>query len=226
VIEYVVPGNIDDRVPDRAAALLRGGGLLALPSDTSWIAACSFRSREGMRRLRRLSGEREERHFTLLCADISQFGEFCSLDNSRFRLIKRLSPGPYVFILKTLSGTGKALGLRRPELGVRLPNHPVPLAVIRAAGGPLYSITAKRSMRAAPEDGYPPDEDGETGGDTELPRIPERDLFENGWELEEIAGIDLIVDSGEDLNRVFSTILDLSGDEIRVLRPGAGPWPA
>jgi tRNA A37 threonylcarbamoyladenosine synthetase subunit TsaC/SUA5/YrdC len=205
--------------------VLSGGGLLALPSDTSWVAVCSFSSREGIRRLRRLSGERDERHFTLLCSDISQFGEFCSLDNSRFRIIKRLSPGPYVFILKTLSGTGKALSLRRPELGVRLPNHPVPLAVIRTAGAPLYSITAKQSMRAAHEDGYPANDGGETGEDTELPRIPEEDLFESGWELEEIENLDLILDGGEDLNRTFSTILDLTGDEIRVLRPGAGPWP-
>jgi tRNA threonylcarbamoyl adenosine modification protein (Sua5/YciO/YrdC/YwlC family) len=225
MIEYVIPGNIDDRILRRAAMVLSGNGLLALPSDTSWIAACSFSSREGIRKLRRLSGERDERHFTLLCSDISQFGEFCSLDNSRFRIIKRLSPGPYVFILKTLAGTGKTLSLRRPELGVRLPNHPVPLAVIRTAGTPLYSITAKQSMRTGQEDGYFVNESGETGEDTELPRIPEEDLFESGWELEDIENLDLILDGGEDLNRTFSTILDLTGDEVRVLRPGAGPWP-
>jgi tRNA threonylcarbamoyl adenosine modification protein (Sua5/YciO/YrdC/YwlC family) len=236
MIEYVTPGNIDNRVLNRAAAVLAGGGLLALPSDTTWITACSFRSREGIRRLRRLSGERDERHFTLLCSDISQFGEFCSLDNSRFRVIKRLAPGPYVFILKTLAGTGKALGLRRPELGVRIPNHPVPLAAIKAGGSPLYSITAKRTMKAGQPDEYPsaghagnvlrgsgPED---AGNGMELPRIPEEDLFESGWELEGIDNLDLIMDSGEDLSRIFSTILDMTGDEIRVLRRGAGPWPA
>jgi tRNA threonylcarbamoyl adenosine modification protein (Sua5/YciO/YrdC/YwlC family) len=225
MIEYVTPGNIDDRILARAAAVLSGGGLLALPSDTTWITACSFHSREGIRRLRRLSGERDKRHFTLLCSDISQFGEFCSLDNSRFRIIKRLAPGPYVFILKTLAGTGKALGLRRPELGVRIPNHPVPLAVIKAVGAPLYSITAKQSMRAGKTDEfrrYGPEEEGE---ETELPRIPEEDLFESAWELEGIETLDLILDGGDDLTRTFSTILDLTGDEIRVLRRGAGPWP-
>ena len=225
MIEYVTPGNIDDRALTRAAAVLSGGGLLALPSDTTWIMACSFKSREGIRRLRRLSGERDERHFTLLCSDISQFGEFCSLDNSRFRVIKRLAPGPYVFILKTLAGTGKALGLRRPELGVRIPNHPVPLAVIKTSGTPLYSITAKRSMKAGEGDEFQGNEPVDGGEETELPRIPEEDLFESAWELEGIENLSLILDGGEDLTRAFSTILDMTGDEIRALRRGAGPWP-
>jgi tRNA threonylcarbamoyl adenosine modification protein (Sua5/YciO/YrdC/YwlC family) len=212
MIEHVRPGNIDDRTLIRAAAVLSAGGLLALPSDTTWILACSFKSREGMGRLRRLSGERDERRFTLLCSDISQFGEVCSLDNSRFRVIKRLAPGPYVFILKTLAGTGKALGLRRPELGVRIPNHPVPLGVIKTGGAPLYSITAKRSMKAGGTDEFRGNE-------------PEEDLFESAWELEGIENLDLILDGGEDLARTFSTILDMTGGEVRVLRRGAGPWP-
>ncbi|MDR0387193.1 MAG: L-threonylcarbamoyladenylate synthase [Treponema sp.] len=226
MIEYVTPGNIDDRILTRAAAVLSEGGLVALPSDTTWITACSFHSREGIRRLRRLSGERDERHFTLLCSDISQFGEFCSLDNSRFRVIKRLAPGPYVFILKTLGGTGKALGLRRPELGVRIPNHTVPLAVIKAGGAPLYSITAKQSMRSGDTDEFRRHEPKGDGEETEFLRIPEEDLFESAWELEGIDDLDLILDGGEDLSRTFSTILDMTGDEIRVLRRGAGPWPA
>ncbi|MDR3138755.1 MAG: L-threonylcarbamoyladenylate synthase [Treponema sp.] len=221
MIEYVVPGNIDDRILRRGAAILREGGLLALPSDTSWLIVCSLGSREGIKKLRRLSGERDERHFTLLCSDISQFGEFCSLDNTRFRLIKRLSPGPYVFILKTLLGTEKALGLRRREVGVRIPSHPVPLALLKALACPLYSITAKRNMASGPAGEAPAEPEP-----AELPPIPEEDLFEGGWELEDINGLDLILDSGEDRDRIFSTILDLSGDEIKLIRPGAGTWPA
>jgi tRNA threonylcarbamoyl adenosine modification protein (Sua5/YciO/YrdC/YwlC family) len=225
MIEYVVPGNIDNRVLARAIKLLSGGGLAALPMDTSWSLVCSLESREGIKRLKSLSGERDERHFTLLCSDISQFGELCSLDNTRFRLIKRLSPGPYVFILKTLPGTEKALGLRRREAGVRIPDHPIPLSLLKELAHPLYSITAKRSMvpdTAVPMASTLPDVHG---GETEIPPIPEEDLFEGGWELENIRGVDLILDGGEDQERLFSTILDLSGDEVRVLRQGAGPWP-
>ena len=219
MIEYIVPTNIDDRALARAARILEGGGLVALPTDTSWSLVCSLRSPAGIKKLRRLSGERDERHFTLLCSNISQFGELCSLDNSRFRLINRLSPGPYVFILKTLLGTEKALDIRRRETGVRIPGHPVPLALIKTLSHPLYSITAKKSMQGEGE--------GESGAgnEAELPPIPEEELFEGGWELEDIDGIDLILDSGEERERIFSTILDLSSDEVKLIRQGAGAWP-
>ncbi|MDR2143042.1 MAG: L-threonylcarbamoyladenylate synthase [Treponema sp.] len=220
MIEYITATNIDDRVLSRASRILEEGGIVGLPSDTSWLAVCSSASRDGLKKLRRISGERDERHFTLLCSGISQFGEFCGLDNTRFRLIKRLSPGPYVFILKTLPGTERALTLRRGEIGVRIPSHPVPLALIRSLGSPLYSITAKRSM----ETGNASENETEADGE-ELPPIPEEELFEGGWELEAVEGLDLILDSGDERPRVFSTILDLIGDGVKPLRLGAGLWP-
>ena len=221
MIEYIVPSNIDDRVLARAVRVLEGGGLVALPTDTSWSLVCSLKSPVGIKKLRKLSGEREERHFTLLCSDISQFGELCSLDNSRFRLIKRLSPGPYVFILKTLLGTEKALDIRRREAGVRIPGHPIPLALINTLQLPLYSITAKKSMQQDMEfEGFT------TAEGDELPPIPEEELFEGGWELDGIDGVDLVLDGGEERERIFSTILDVSGEDIRLIRQGAGPWPA
>jgi tRNA threonylcarbamoyl adenosine modification protein (Sua5/YciO/YrdC/YwlC family) len=215
MIEYIVPGNIDDRVLARAARLLEGGGLAALPTDTSWSIVCSIRSREGVKKLKSISGVRDERHFTLFCSSISQFGEFCSLDNTRFRLIKRLTPGPYVFILKTLLGTEKALGLRRKEIGVRLPDNPIPLSLIETLKCPLYGVTAKREMAA-----------GENGSSDDESFFREETLFEGGWELEDITGLDIILDSGEDRGRFFSTILDMSEDEVAMVRQGAGKWPA
>ena len=224
MIEYVSAGNPDDRVLSRSVALLARGGILALPLDTTWAVVCSLQSKEGIKKLRRISGERDERHFTLLCSTISQFGELCALDNTRFRLIKRLSPGPYVWILRALLGTEKALGLRRQEVGVRIPDHPLPLKLIAALGCPLYAITAKRStVGAGPDDD---ESDPVAGAAEELPPIPEEDLFDGGWEMEAIPGIDLILDTGEERPRIFSTILDISGPEIRLIRPGAGVWPA
>ena len=207
MIEYVVPGNIDDRILSKAADLLREGGTVAIPTDTSWSIVCSMKSREGLKRLRSLSKERDESHFTLLCSDISQFGESCDLDNSRFRLIKRLTPGPYVFILKTLLGTEKTLGLKRREIGVRLPDYPVPLALINTLGCPLYGITAKR------------DESHDLAMDEA------ESLFDGGWEMEDMRGLDLIIDPGEDRRRIFSTVLDLRSGEIEVIRQGIGRWP-
>jgi tRNA A37 threonylcarbamoyladenosine synthetase subunit TsaC/SUA5/YrdC len=168
--------------------------------------------------LKLLSKERDERNFTLICSDISQFGDFCSLDNSRFRLIKRLTPGPYVFILQTLLGTEKILGLKRREIGVRLPDYPVPLALVNILGCPVYGITAKKTMSGAEED--------ELLEQRYADFIPgEEYLFEGGWELDDIQGLDLIMDPGEDRTRIFSTVLDLSSGEIVLLRQGAGQWP-
>jgi tRNA threonylcarbamoyl adenosine modification protein (Sua5/YciO/YrdC/YwlC family) len=222
MIEYVTPGNIDDRVLARAVRLLNGGGLLALPTDTSWALTCSLQSKAGIKKLKALSGEREERRFTLLCADISQFGELCSMDNTRFRLIKRLSPGPYTFILKTLSGTEKILDIRRREVGIRIPGHPIPLALIKTLEFPLYSVTAKQGMTGAGGDGKRSGTNGvpSSGDGLEIP-----DLFEADWELEAIEGLDLIISGDEEQSRSFSTILDITGDEVQVLRRGAGQWP-
>ena len=204
--EYIVPENIDDRILLKTVKILQEGGVAALPTDTSWSIVCSMNSREGIKKLRHLSGVRDEGHFTLLCSDISQFGEFCHFDNTRFRLIKRLTPGPYVFILKTLSGTEKTLGLRRQEIGVRLPDYPVPTALIKALGCPLYSITAKKDT----EEFYEYEEDS---------------LFEDGWELESINDLDIILDPGDSRNRIFSTVLDLREGDVELLRQGAGEWP-
>jgi tRNA threonylcarbamoyl adenosine modification protein (Sua5/YciO/YrdC/YwlC family) len=220
IVEDIVPENIDTRILERAADMLSDGKIIALPTDTSWVVVCSQRSKEGIKRLRSISGERDERHFTLLCMDISQFGEFCSLDNSRFRLLKRLSPGPYVFILGTLSGTEKSLGLRRRELGVRISAHSVPQALIQTLGCPLYSITAKKTMLHAGDK-----KDGGALSHDKPPDIAEDDLFEQGCELLEIKGIDLLLDTGEDLPLVLSTILDMTGGEISLIRSGAGAWP-
>jgi len=223
MIEYVVPLNIDDRTLAKAARVLESGGLVALPTDTSWSIVCSLKSPNGIKKLRKLSGERDERHFTLLCSGISQFGELCNMDNSRFRLINRLSPGPYVFILKTLLGTEKALDIRRKEVGVRIPDHSIPLALIDALQHPLYSITAKKTMQDNDSGEFK--DNASEAEETELPPIPEDDLFEGGWELDGIDGLDLILDGGEERERIFSTILDLSGDDVKLLRQGAGPWP-
>lgn len=218
--EYITPTNIDDRVLARAAKMLLDGSLVALPTDTSWSIVCSIKSKAGIKKLRQLSGERDERHFTLLCSNISQFAEVCKVDNSRFKLIHRLSPGPYVFILKAQPKIEKTLEIRRHELGVRIPDNPVPVSLINTIGHPLYSITAKKSMIDGGWESFNNEE-----VETELPPIPEEELFESGNELEKIKELDLILNCGDERERIFSTILDISADEIKLLRKGAGAWP-
>jgi tRNA A37 threonylcarbamoyladenosine synthetase subunit TsaC/SUA5/YrdC len=115
----------------------------------------------------------------------------------------------------------KVLDIRRHEVGVRIPDHPVPISLINTLKHPLYSITAKRSMTGKFETFAKSEDDG-----SELPSILEDELFESAWELEDINGVDLILDTGEERERISSTILDMCDNEIKVLRKGAGPWPA
>jgi tRNA A37 threonylcarbamoyladenosine synthetase subunit TsaC/SUA5/YrdC len=100
----------------------------------------------------------------------------------------------------------------------------VPRALVDELGSPLYSITAKKGMAAlSGEDWKAEAAEEEEGG---LPAIPEEELFEGGWELEAIAGLDLVLDTGEERPRLLTTVLDLAGEEPRVLRLGTGAWPA
>jgi tRNA threonylcarbamoyl adenosine modification protein (Sua5/YciO/YrdC/YwlC family) len=209
MIESIHPGNIDSRILERTAALLRQGGVAALPTDSSWSLCCSLHSKAGIEKLRRMTS-RSSRHFTLLCSKLSQVSDFCALDNSRFRLIHRLTPGPYTFILKTLHGTEKALSLKRAELGLRIPASDTVCALVEALGNPLYAITAKKPLEAA---------------DDEQDFFTEDTLFESAFELEVLDGLDVILDPGQDLLRIYSTVLDMTGDEAILVRQGAGSWP-
>lgn len=210
MIEHVVSVNIDDRILRRAADLLRKGGVIAFPTDTSWSLGCSIASKEGIVKLKRLVGREADGPLTVICSALQQVSELCELDTVSFRAIKRLVPGPYVFILPSTNRAAKDFDLRRSELGVRIPENPVPCALVDALGLPLLSVTAKRTLR------------GMDSGEAEF---PEELLFSGGWEIDGIPGIDLVLDPGEEQERRVSTVLDMRGGGIEVIRRGAGDYP-
>lgn len=210
MIEYVISENIDDRVLRRAADLLRTGGVVAFPTDTSWSVGCSIASKDGIARLKKLVGRQPDAPLTVICSVLQQVSELCELSTVSFRTIKRLVPGPYVFILPSTNRAAKDFDLRRGELGVRIPENPVPCALVDALGLPLLSVTAKRTLL------------GVDAGDAEF---PEELLFSAGWELDGIQGIDLVLDPGEEQERRVSTVLDLRTGEIEIVRRGAGDYP-
>jgi tRNA threonylcarbamoyl adenosine modification protein (Sua5/YciO/YrdC/YwlC family) len=228
MIEYLYPTNIDSRIIGSANRILQNGGLVAVPTETTWGITCSIKSAAGIQALKKIAASvdntKNERSFTIFCSSLSQVQTLCSVDNTCFRLLKKLTPGPYVFILRTLLGTEKTLGLRRKEAGVRIPSNPIPQALVEAHGAPLYSITAKKSM-CRPADFEQENENAEAS-DGEL-LIPEELLFEASWELEDIPNVELILDGSQELERIVSTVLDLTGsdNEVKLIREGAGKWP-
>ena len=208
MIEYIVPGNIDDRILSRAADLLRKGRLVAHPTDTSWHISCSASSAAGIDRLKKLKAGAKSYLFTLFTSEISQVSHLAELSTPQYKIIHRLAPGPYVFILQSRKKLEKLTGMKRKEVGVRLPSDPVSIALIQVLGEPMFSITASHAM----EDQGIWDKS-----------FAEENLFEMGWELEAVDGIDMILDGGESQDKALTTVLDLTGDGVDVIREGIGP---
>ncbi|MBN2659161.1 MAG: threonylcarbamoyl-AMP synthase [Spirochaetales bacterium] len=206
MIEYVQPHDPDDRIIKKAVSILEEGGIIAYPTDSSWGIGCSSESAKGLERLSRLR-EDKKTQFSLICSSISQMSTVANIDNQSFRIIKQNTPGPFVFVLKAIRKVEKMIGEKRAEVGLRIPAHEIPKRLVDVLGAPLFSITASKDMM----DVY--------GLDAEY---PEENLLECGWELENIRGIDLIIDSGEALEKSLSTVLRLDGGVVEVLRYGDG----
>ena len=207
MIEYINIKNIDDRIINKAINILEQGGLIAYPTDTSWGIGCSVSSKNGISKLRKLKGDFYNYTLTLICSNISQISEVAELNNYNFKLIKKYTPGPYVFILPAKNKIEKKVNIKRLEIGVRIPSNPVPIKIINKLEQPIFSITASKIM---------------TSREWWDKRYAEENLFECGWELENIDEIDLILDTGDPLPKVLSTVINMTTDNLNVIRYGIG----
>lgn len=200
------PDNLDSRVLAKAAAILARGGLIAFPTDSSWSVACDSQSREGIVALKKLKGSGT---FTpaVLTSELTQWNDFVDLDNAAFRVVKRHVPGPFVFIFEARPSLKNPFGMKRLEFGIRLPDHPVPHAVIEALGRPVFAITACRQLS---EPGWWDD------------AFAQEYLFESAWEVEELPGVELILDPGEDQPKVLTTVVNFTSGSPVLVRQGLG----
>jgi tRNA threonylcarbamoyl adenosine modification protein (Sua5/YciO/YrdC/YwlC family) len=210
MIEYVYESNIDDRVLSRADRILKEDGLIAFPTDSSWAIGGSVNSNEAVAKLRRLKGGLKNYTISIICSEISQMSELSNISNPNFKLIRQLTPGPYVFILSARNHIEKLINMKRVEIGLRLPDSPIPIAIVNTHGSPIYSITACKEMN------------NKDWWDFEF---AEEHLFENGWEIEDIEGVEMVIDTGEAQPKQLSTVLRMTNDEIEVIREGIGPLP-
>jgi len=202
------PDNLDQRVIDQSAALLAQGKLVAFPTDSSWSVACDSHSKDGIERLKKLKGIKAFTP-TVLTDDLSQWNEFVDLGNADFRLVKHYVPGPFVFIFPARPSLRNPFGLKRIEVGLRLPDHPVPRALVRTLGRPVFAITASRQLA---EPGWWDD------------AFAQEYLFESAWELEDLPEVELILDPEEDQAKVLTTVVDLTGGVPILVRQGLGSF--
>jgi len=194
----VHPANPQPRLLRQAAQLLREGGLVALPTDSSYAVVAPLDDKAAADALRRLRGLDERHHLTVLCRDLAEIAQFARVDNAQYRLLKAATPGPWTFILEATREVPRRVSHpSRKTIGIRVPDHPVALALLELASGAVMSTTL------IPE--------GET-----LP-LNDPEEIRRRYQHELAA----VIDAGA-CSLDPTTVLDLTTDPVQVLRVGKG----
>ena len=142
--EYLELHPIDPqpRLIRRAAELVRGGGLIAYPTDSCYALGWHMGDKHALERVRRIRQADRHHHFTLVCANLAEVGRFARLETWQFRMLRACLPGPYTFLLRATRATPRRLQHeRRRTIGVRIPDHRVPQLLLAELGEPLMSST-------------------------------------------------------------------------------------
>ncbi|MCP5229817.1 L-threonylcarbamoyladenylate synthase [Accumulibacter sp.] len=195
----VHPDNPQQRLLGRAAEIVRQGGVIALPTDSSYALGCHLGDKAAVERIRAIRGVDERHLLTLMCRDLSQIGQFARVDNATYRLLKATTPGSYTFILEgTRELPRRVLHPKRKTIGLRVPANTVTLALLEALGEPLLTST----LIVAGDDGP----------------------LTEGWEIQDRleSQLDMIIDSGN-CGIEPTTVVDLTGALPLLVRAGLGP---
>lgn len=138
----IYPDNPQPRLLKQAAALLQKGGVLAVPTDSSYALVCQLDDKAAVDRLRRIRQVDDKHHLTLLCRDLSELSHYARVDNRQYRLLKAATPGPYTFILEASKEVPKRLSHpSRKTIGLRVPDRKGLQMLLELHGGPLLATT-------------------------------------------------------------------------------------
>ncbi len=192
------PEHPEPRKIAQAVNLLRRGGVIAYPTDTVYGIGCDIKDKKAIERIYQMKPMTREQLLSFLCPDLSDIARYAHVDDRSYRLMRRLVPGAYTFILPASREVPKVLLMKRKTVGIRVPDHAVPLALLRELGDPIISTSATH--------------DGETL------MYPE-DIADHYPQL------DMILDA-EACGAVSSTVVDLTGAQPEIVREGAGPVDA
>jgi tRNA threonylcarbamoyl adenosine modification protein (Sua5/YciO/YrdC/YwlC family) len=192
------PTHPQARLVRRAADIVRGDGLIAYPTDSCYALGCLPAAAKALERLRDIREVDERHHLTLMCRDLSEIAKYAIVDDARFRLIKRATPGSYTFILRARREVPRrVVHPKRKTIGVRIPGHPIAHALLAELDEAMLSATL-----LLPGDEQPLSDPQEI-----------RERLEHR--------IDLVIDAGS-CGVDPSTVIDLTGDAPLVLRTGKG----
>ena len=196
----VDPQHLRGRLIHRAAEALEAGGVIVYPTDTIYGIGCDIKSKNAIERIQRIKGRDAKKPMSFVCADVADISIYAHVSKFAFRLLKRLLPGPFTFILPATKKTPRVLRSKQKTVGVRIPDHPVTAALVQQLGRPLLSTSANRS---------------------------EEEVLIDPVDLERELGpqVDMILECGI-LPVQPSTVVSLIDDEIQILRQGKGDMSA
>ncbi len=136
------PQNPQPRLIRQAVGILRGGGVIAYPTDSSYALGCTIGNKDAMERIRKIRRVDDDHNFTLVCKDLSELSLYARVDNEEYRLLKRFTPGPYTFILGATREVPRRLQhAKRKTIGLRVPDYPIVSAMLAELGEPIMSST-------------------------------------------------------------------------------------
>lgn len=192
------PDNPQLRLIKQAVEIIRSGGIVVYPTDSSYALGCAMGNKSGLERIRRLRQLDDKHNFTLVCRDLSQLGVFAKVDTAMFRLLRSHLPGPYTFILNATRDVPRMmLHPKRRTIGIRVPAQPIAQALLAELGEPLLSVSLIMPGEA----------------------LPMSDPYEMRDALEH--HVDLIIDGGYG-GMEASTVISLTDDEPEIVRVGCG----
>ncbi|MFJ4103461.1 L-threonylcarbamoyladenylate synthase [Amycolatopsis japonica] len=194
----VHPENPQRRAIGQVVDILREDGLIAYPTDSCFALGCQLGNKQGIDRIRSIRKLDDRHHFTLVCQDFAQLGQFVHVDNAVFRAVKASTPGSYTFILPaTKEVPRRLLHAKKKTVGVRIPDHVVTQALLGELGEPLLSSTLLLPDQEEP--------------------------MTQGWDIKEHLEhvVDAVIDSG-DCGIEPTTVIDFSSGEPEIVRRGAG----
>ncbi|NLG75463.1 MAG: threonylcarbamoyl-AMP synthase [Xanthomonadaceae bacterium] len=192
------PKDPQPRLVKQAVDIIRAGGVVVYPTDSSYALGCHIGDKAAMERIARIRQTDKHHHFTLVCRDLSEIAKYARVSNQQYRTLKAFTPGPYTFLLEATRETPKRLqNPKRRTIGIRVPDHPVPRAILELLAEPLMSSTLILP--------------GE-----ETPMSDAREIQERLYHV-----VDAVIDGG---NCGFepTSVVDLAGPAPVVVREGKG----
>lgn len=195
VIE-INPDNPQPRLIAKVVEILEKGGVITYPTDTTYGIGCSIMSKRGIERIYSIKQREKNKPFSFICSDLSDIARYAKVSNYQYKVMKRLLPGAFTFVLNATNIVPGLLVTKQKTVGIRIPDNKICLAIVQALGHPIITTSANRSGE-------------EPIGD---PSVVDQELGKQ---------VDLVV-SGGILSAAVSSVVSLIDDSPVVLRKGLG----